>query len=328
MRLFYIFLSVLFLTSCNRGKEEKILLTNITGELNDVLVVMKDMNWNSESGKSLNEVLTYPYAGLPQEEPSFHVIHIKPEGFTNVFQIYRNIIEVNIGEDIKKPNIWYGKDVFAKTQSFLRIEAPNSKQFRELINENAELIREFFRKAEIQRLQRSYKNHFSEDIMMHLKKNYGIKVDIPANYKLDKVADNFSWISFETPDMSQGIFVYSYPYTDTTQFNLDNLLTARDSVLKENVGGPLKGSYMQTEKRVPIKREAKMNKDGFYNVTLQGLWRVEGDFMGGPFISYAFLDKSNRQVICVDGYVYNPRKDKRNFIMQLEAILKTTRYDE
>jgi len=265
---------------------------------------------------------------LPQSEPLFKVIHIDRTGFTNMFQLYRNIIDIKISNTIKKSKIWYGNDVFARPQSYIKIEAKTGIEFIKIINQNAERIKSFFRKAEIKRLQASYTNHFSVKIMKHLKKKFNIRVDIPANYKLETDTTNFSWISFETPELSQGIFVYSYPYTDTAQFSTKQLIVKRDEFLKKFVPGPSPNSYMKTEPEFPVRKFANIDTSNFYSVFLEGLWRVEGDFMGGPFISYSFPDKENQKIICLDAYVYCPKKDKRNFIMQLEAIVKTARYND
>ena len=329
-RLTYSIVLVLLtiLTACNTGeKKERVILTNISGELNDVLVVMEDASWASNSGKALKSILHEEYYGLPQYETMFKAIQIKHSDFSNIFQLYRNIIDVKISDNVKASKIWYGKDVYARPQAFLKIEAKNSLEFIELINTNAGKIQAYFKKAEIARLQNSYKNHFSVDIMKHTMKKFGIKVDIPANYKLETDSLNFSWIAFESPQMSQGIFIYSYSYQDTSQFNLKNIIETRDYFLKRFVPGPSKGSYMQTEPQFPPKRTAAITKDGFYSVFVEGLWRVKGDFMGGPFVSYSFVDKKKEEIICIDAYVYGPKKDKRNFIMQLEAIAKTARYE-
>ena len=64
-------------------------------------------------------------------------------------------------------------------------------------------------------------------------------------------------------------------------------------------------------------------KDDFvtgFAVETRGLWMVQNDFMGGPFISYTFVDPTLERVITIDGYVYNPSDLKRNFIRQMEAI--------
>ncbi len=316
------------LTACNTvGNKERVILTNITGEPNEVLVVMNKTSWNSEAGKTLKNCLEDAYYGLPQYQAALKAIQIDQSGFTNMFQLYRNIIDVNISTKVKKNKIWFGNDVYARPQSYLKIDAINGIEFSKLINNNTDKILEFFKNAEIERLQKAYTNHFSVDIMKLLREKYQIKVDIPSNYRVSKDSTNFTWISYETPDMSQGIFVYSYPYQDTAQFNQVNLIKQRDKFLKKFVDGPTKGSYMQTEHEYPVRRTAKFTSNNLYFVFLQGLWRVEGDFMGGPFVSYSFPDKENERIICLDAYVYCPKKDKRDFIMQMEAIIKTARYN-
>ena len=58
------------------------------------------------------------------------------------------------------------------------------------------------------------------------------------------------------------------------------------------------------------------------------MWKVVNDFMGGPFISYTFVDPEHERVITLDGYVYNPNGLKRNFVRQLEAIFNTLKFEE
>ena len=45
--------------------------------------------------------------------------------------------------------------------------------------------------------------------------------------------------------------------------------------------------------------------------------------LGGPFISYAQVDTTNSRVIVTEGFVMAPGKNKREFIRQLEASLRT-----
>ena len=70
----------------------------------------------------------------------------------------------------------------------------------------------------------------------------------------------------------------------------------------------------------PIVTEFKM-KDT-YTIEMQGLWRMhEGYAMGGPFISLTQLDEKRNKVITVEGFVFAPAHQKREFVRQMEAIL-------
>jgi len=53
----------------------------------------------------------------------------------------------------------------------------------------------------------------------------------------------------------------------------------------------------------------------------RGMWKLIGDFMAGPYLSYTVIDQSKGHLITVEGYVYAPNKDKRDLLRQLEAVL-------
>ena len=83
---------------------------------------------------------------------------------------------------------------------------------------------------------------------------------------------------------------------------------------------------MKTEpKFIPVTREVQFANT--MAIESRGLWFVEGDFMGGPFLSYTFKDIDNRRLIVVEGFSYSPGAKKRDFVFELEAILKTVKLD-
>ena len=55
----------------------------------------------------------------------------------------------------------------------------------------------------------------------------------------------------------------------------------------------------------------------------RSLWKVEGAFMSGPFINYSFLDKKNNRMLVAEGFVYAPSEPKRDYIFELESIIKS-----
>ena len=52
---------------------------------------------------------------------------------------------------------------------------------------------------------------------------------------------------------------------------------------------------------------------------------MEGDMMGGPFVSVARLDERNNRVVVAEGFVYAPETNKRNYIRRMEASMYTLR---
>ncbi|HNZ72795.1 MAG TPA: DUF4837 family protein, partial [Prolixibacteraceae bacterium] len=65
-----------------------------------------------------------------------------------------------------------------------------------------------------------------------------------------------------------------------------------------------------------------------YAVEVRGLWQVENDFMGGPFVSLSILDVLKRRVVTVEGFVYAPANKKRNLLQQVEAMAYSLKFDK
>ena len=102
--------------------------------------------------------------------------------------------------------------------------------------------------------------------------------------------------------------------------NVDNLIAARNEMLARNVPGQLDNSYMTTSgEKTPALHWMKYKKRDFAEI--RGLWEVQNDFMGGPFVSHAFYDKDSANIIVLEGFVYAPRYDKRNYLRQVESML-------
>ncbi len=66
-----------------------------------------------------------------------------------------------------------------------------------------------------------------------------------------------------------------------------------------------------------------MVKNDSYLAEMKGLWKLEKAFMGGPYLSHTMLDEKNNRVVTVEGFVYAPSLDKRNYVRELEAIIQT-----
>ncbi len=45
--------------------------------------------------------------------------------------------------------------------------------------------------------------------------------------------------------------------------------------------------------------------------------------MGGPFVNYAIEDKINNRYIIAEGFTFAPSVQKRDFMFELEAIIKS-----
>jgi len=170
-------------------------------------------------------------------------------------------------------------------------------------------------------MQRGYRKLSSTENGEALKK-LGLRAAMPKDFIPVFEKENFIWFRREMPKGTQGFLVYTFPFKADYQMSAEYLLNIRDSLCKVHVKGEIEDSYMSTEYRyIPDVRNFELND--MYTVHLKGLWRMEGDFMGGPFISQAMLDEQSERIIFIDGFVFAPEDRKRNLTMQLEAISRS-----
>ncbi|MCX7954588.1 MAG: DUF4837 family protein [Bacteroidales bacterium] len=313
--IFILILTIVF-TACNEKSE---LLPNSTGKRGEVLLVAEESFWNSIPYFILKDLLTQDYPALPQDEEIFKIFPLKSSNISEAFKLSRNIIKITYNKNVATTVLYYKRNLWAKPQLYLEIISPNDDSLKFFLERKGPEIVDFFINEEINRLKFIYHKYKNKELTVPLNK-FNINISFPKGYRLNVDTTNFLWISYETINTSQGFFIYSYPYRDTSLFNLKKLIAIKDSVLQKNVPGPTHGSYMTTEKLfTPIERRFFLNNTFIHEI--RGLWKIENDFMGGPFVTYVVPIKD--KVVFIDGYVYAPKYDKKNYVWEIEAILKT-----
>jgi hypothetical protein len=199
---------------------------------------------------------------------------------------------------------------------------PSYPAIEKLLKEEKDRLVQLLEQAERDRIVQNAMKYEAEGLRPLIENKFGVSMYLPKGYSMNLDTTDFVWISYETPSTSQGIFVYQYPYTDVNTFTSEYLVEKRNSFLKEFVAGPTPNSYMITESIIPPSFKPLMFK-GRYFGQLRGLWDVYSHPMGGPFISLTTVDEERNRVITVEGYVYAPRFNKRNYLRQVEALLLT-----
>jgi hypothetical protein len=306
---------------------KQILNKNITGKAGELVIVISNKSWDDIPGKLLRQTLAQPQQSLPQDEPLFDLIPVPHEAFKEIFQTTRNIVQTRISPIVENPGVTFTDNIWAYPQATVQINARNNEEFEKLFSENSDKIIGYFLKAERDRMTVNYHKYHDKAVRNTLDQKYDILLTVPPGFQITQESKDFVWLRYETPEISQAIMVYWFPYTSDSTFTLNYLLNKRDSILRANVPGPTEGSYMATERRVdPLFHVLRHNKN--YAADIRGLWRVQNDFMGGPFIMLAELDAYRQRVVVADGYVYAPSKDKRNFIRQIEAMVYSMAFND
>jgi len=308
--------------SCKKGSQgERSLLPNVTGNAHELVVVLPKALHNDSIGHCYSNILTEDVPYLPQREPRFDMIMIPPEAFTDIFKSHRNIIFNDVVKGAKEAKMSLKRDVWAAPQTILYISGPSYQSIQELLLKERNNIVNIFEQAERDRVIQNAITYEEKPIRETLEKKYGVSMYFPKGYRLNFDHDTIAWISYETPLTSQGVILYTFPYTEKNTFTVDYLLKKRNEFVK-TIGGPTKGSYMTTSSFIVPQLTDMMYKNRYYGV-MRGLWDVYKHPMGGPFISHITVDEERQRVIVAEAYVYAPSKEKRNYLRQVEALLYT-----
>lgn len=330
-KVLFMALSALVLMSCGTGNER--LLTSATGSIYECLVVC-DNGIKDE----VSETMGADLYGLPQMEATFTVSHVTPGQFDNLVKGSRNILLVDLNDNkYTQVQAKKSRDVWSTPQAMVRIQAPDAEAFTAYWRENGAAIREWFVQEEIARQIRFYRANTNKDARAILNKQ-GYDILIPEDFVLVKhsvisiqPSDSVDvvWCCNNKGPMRKDIVVYSYPYTSQDQFSNKSLIAMRNAVLGQLVTAQLEGSHMSTEMKhfPPVSRSVQAPRDtigGFYGIETRGLWKiVNGEAMGGPYVSLTRLDQVNGRVVTAEAFLYAAGQKKRNAMRQSESILYT-----
>ena len=318
LKLLVLALVAVFAASCNDSSE--LVKQNVGGKAGEIIIVANKAEWESEPGSELRSILATPYPYLPQSEPSYTLINIPHKSFTSLFEYHRNILILKVEPELKA-EFKAVEDVWAAPQTVIMITAPTKEEATKVIADNAEQLFNIINQAERNRIMRNSKRYEDVALRNFVADKFGGSPYFPKGYSLKKQTDNFVWISYETTYINLGIFVYRIPYKDETSVQLEGLMAATNDIMQENVPGMVDNSYMTISSEILPGLEVMKYKNRNF-MEMRGLWEVKNDFMGGPFVIHAFYDKNNpKDIIVVEGFVYAPRYDKRDYIRQVESIL-------
>jgi len=314
-----LFLTIILAFSLTACKIERTIKPNSGGKTLEVLVVCSKSDFESAVGDTLRAFLMRNNPALNQAEPMFSLANINWATFdrTDMFRRMRNIIVINFTDEESQEFV-VRQDVWANNQIVFQFNVPNKERFFVLFQERRDLMEKAFFTRERTRMISTFRTTENVTISERLLKTFGFRLIAPDGFRILTSTPDFVSINRETKDFGQNMMIHSYPYT-ANSFKQEDIIRVRNEIAQRHIFGPLEGSFMTTETLVPpISTEVNFN--GRYAIETRGLWRLVGDFMGGPFVNYVFLDEETNQMVMIDAFLYSPRRSKRDLLMQLEAI--------
>ncbi len=325
--VFSIILSGLFISSCNVKTDNSGKARSIGNTSEILVVVQSEEQWDGQVGKAIKNYFGQQQYGLPQNEPIYKLSHVKVSSFNDLFKKHRNLLIININKNVKKSKVELIKNLWAKPQRVIKISSPSVKEFIKTFKLNKSTMMKEYNQDERARIMSVFRPNNDIEVVKKVMKKFDLQMTIPQGFYVAKTKPGFMWIRKEANAYSQGIVILSFPYSDTTQFSKSSIVSLTADYLKRYIPGPTENSFMTID-TINMPPKDRVITDFFtdYAVEIRGLWRVEHDFMGGPFVSYTFVDWRKNQIITMFGYVYQPNKPKRNLLLQVESIIYSTRF--
>ena len=307
------------IVSCGDSSTNKRIVPGSSGNLNTLSVVVDNLLWDDNVGETTRDIFAAPVEGLSLEEPLFTIRQLPPQVFTGFTTQSRIILKIEKGK-AAATNI--ANDAYARPQTIVIVSGQTNAEIIEQLETNAVKIIDAFKKEEIKENQRRIGKSLSDD--SKIQEALGLSIKFPTVYRIAKETDDFFWIRKDVTTGTMDLMLYEIPLSairngDSTVIDV---VRVRDSIGEKHIEGPVEGSYLATENAFsPFISETILDNKPAYET--KGLWDVKNAFMSGPFINYAIEDKVNNRYVVVEGYVFAPSVDKRDYIFELEAIIRS-----
>ena len=297
MRYLIVFLFVL--SACYDGIKT---LPSSTGILSEVIFVVEDALWENQVRDVAFRTFGVPIQGLTQDESSFRVIQVNHSEFKSILKTHKNI--VIIAKNVPTSN---QQDKWANNQLVVQLEFKHEDN---KLTKDLNKVKAIFEFREIRILRNSISKSSQKIQEKHIKEEFNIEILIPSEYTIIKDTLAFFWATYnpEKQEEIKHLFVFSF---EPKEINLQQeVLQKTDSIFAKYLLGAKRGQHVKIE---------DMFSPVYSENTYRGLWKLEGGFMGGPFlIKTYFIDK---KVVVTVGLIFAPNDRKRNYIRTLEAIL-------
>lgn len=307
--------------SCQEGPKKQYKPQSL-GALNTVAVVMENNLWKGPVGDRVRERFAEPQIGLTWDEPRFSLEHIPPAVFNGTTRYRRSVLYVS-RDTISGAQV--RKDLYSSPQRVGVIKGVSDSVLLEAIDSHAEQIMQSIREMELMEAQKRFVRSLSKDTTVTEK--FGVKIKLPSVYKVGKREDNFVWIDREIQKGSMNLIAYEMPegYFKNDSTLISDIIRMRDSIGELYIPGPdvpNKTTYMGTEKAfAPAVYNAVI--DGKQALEVRGIWEIVNYPMAGPFLTYIIKDPEHKRNVILEGFTFAPATNKRDYMFELEAIIKT-----
>lgn len=311
-------LSCLFVSCLKNDKQPQ----PVSGKTNTISIIIDDQLWYGEVGDTIRNKFASPVWGLTQEEPLFTINQYPAKLLEGFVTDSRSIIVVKKAS-IDKFEILHSKTLPHNT---FRIYGKSVEDIICSIELNSAQIIKMIRDAEIEKVQQDNSKSLLNPTVIRNK--FHINLQIPSGYEYMLHKKNFMWLKKDIISGNTSLLIYQIPIKRLTKGSdiVGNIIRMRDSVGRYIKGRERDTPMITGEAYAPYFSNTIL--DGNKTFETKGTWELKNDFMTGPFINYAIIDKAYNRILVIEGFCYSPSNQERDLMLELEAIIKSVKLDK
>jgi hypothetical protein len=291
-----------------------------TGKAGEMILAIDTNYWSKAAVKAIYEVIQQPQPAVNQIEPMFDVIECSNADYKASFMRHRNIVQFDYNPDYAGNTFEIARNPITNPQILVKIRGNQQDSCLALFLAHKDEIVKAMYANDIARLQNAHRKLNNPVIEKQIKDKFGISMTIPDGYFVGREEEDFLWLCFRTPKNDRFVMIYKSPKYELTT---ENIVAERDRITKAYIQGAVAGAYplVANIEGFPMAQELQIRYHK--GVELRGLWETVRDKMGGPFYSFTQVSPDSTSCITVDGFVYAPQEQKRDYLREVEAIVKS-----
>lgn len=299
------------------GNQSSRILPDSNGGILDIIVVAEENVWDGLAGELVRKYFTQMQYGLPQPEPRFTVNQVTPKQYNSLLKRTRYQILLSLGDSAMAIKT----NQHAKNQVLAYFTAPTQVKLAKMVAAAQADLREKILAKDRQRILKRIKPTLDYNTSEVLKEN-NIRLGIPQGFELEVEEEKTLVFWRKTAIEDIGLIIHFRPMPSQQGVMGESIVPVRDSLTKVHILGEREGSYMITENLLKPQLKA-LEIEGQFAMEARGLWRTEGDILGGPFLSYTIYNEQYGQIIYLDTFIFSPNQKKRNMLFEMEAVLRS-----
>lgn len=357
MRLSIVFsvLIISFLSSCSGDYRPE-----AVGELGQAIVVMDSSQWQSATAQAIREVYSQGIFTLPSYEPlmdlrfrdfdnneelerlrkqSNLIIAAPIDDSTNTAKFIRALLSEEVEQNVKNGNSFAFplEDQWYEDQwSMILTSTSDSALARKILNSKKTLA-EGLVQAELDRWT-EFVYDKAEQIALEdsLWKNHGWKIRVQHDWRkhLDTTytangrINHFLTMRRNLPTNQRWFWAWWINDVPSDLSMSPQWINAkRDSLMRKWIRGSRDSSYVTTDYEHHAVLTDTLSLDGHPAYETLGVWTMVNDAMAGPFANMTIHDKENDRLFMLEFGQFAPQYDKRRFVRQFRAMLRTFESD-